>query len=194
MQCILTATKCPVNIQVRVGAWSPTALPAGAVRLRPGQPTLPQIRPAKERNHPVRPARLRSHLPGRATVTRPGTNTAWPATWPSPSAPMPVARSTPIYHVSCASIHVIFSRRRLTCVLTSANERDPLLSSWFRCLVVPAKYFKKLTNTDDLWEVRAQVGNNIFRLLGFLIPKKEIQLAETRKKDYLKRRKKSWVI
>jgi len=75
--------------------------------------------------------------------------------------------------------------------------------------VVPAKYFKKLTNTDDLWEVRAQVGNNIFRLLGFLdgeklvilnhgfqkktqkIPKKEIQLAETRKKDYLKRRKKS---
>ncbi len=55
-------------------------------------------------------------------------------------------------------------------------------------------------------EVRVQVGNNIFRLLGFLerdklivlnhgfqkktqkTPKKDIQLAEVRKKDYLKRR------
>ena len=71
---------------------------------------------------------------------------------------------------------------------------------------VPVQYFKKLVNTDDLWEVRVQAGNNIFRLLGFLegdhlvvlnhgfqkktqkTPKKEIQLAEARKKDYLKRR------
>jgi len=72
--------------------------------------------------------------------------------------------------------------------------------------VIPVQYFKKLVNTDDLWEVRVQAGNNIFRLLGFLdggklvvlnhgfqkktqkTPKKEIQLAEVRKKDYLKRR------
>jgi len=72
--------------------------------------------------------------------------------------------------------------------------------------IVPTKYFKKLVNTDDLWEVRIQVGNNIFRLLGFLdgeslvilnhafqkktqkTPKKEIQIAETRKKNYLNRR------
>ena len=72
--------------------------------------------------------------------------------------------------------------------------------------VIPVQYFKKLVNTDDLWEVRVQAGNNIFRLLGFLdgkqlvvlnhgfqkktqkTPKKEIQLAEARKKDYLKRR------
>jgi len=71
---------------------------------------------------------------------------------------------------------------------------------------VPVQYFKKLVNTDDLWEVRVQAGNNIFRLLGFLegdqlivlshgfqkktqkTPKKEIQLAEVRKKDYLKRK------
>ncbi len=71
---------------------------------------------------------------------------------------------------------------------------------------VPAQYFKKLINTDDLWEVRVQIGNNAFRLLGFLesdrvvilnhafqkktqkTPKKEIQIAETRKKDYLRRR------
>ena len=72
--------------------------------------------------------------------------------------------------------------------------------------VIPVQYFKKLANTDDLWEVRVQVGNNIFRLLGFLedhqlvilnhafqkktqkTAKKEIQIAEARKKDCLKRR------
>jgi len=72
--------------------------------------------------------------------------------------------------------------------------------------IVPTKYFKKLVNTDDIWEVRIQIGNNIFRLLGFLdgenlvilnhafqkktqkTPKNEIQIAETRKKNYLNRR------
>jgi len=71
---------------------------------------------------------------------------------------------------------------------------------------VPTKYFKKLVNTGDIWEVRVQIGNNIFRLLGFLdgenivilnhafqkktqkTPKKEIQIAEARKKNYLNRR------
>ena len=70
---------------------------------------------------------------------------------------------------------------------------------------VPSKYFKKLVNTDDIWEVRVRVGNNIFRLLGFFsgkqliiltnsfqkksqkTPKKEILLAEKRKKEYLSR-------
>ena len=73
---------------------------------------------------------------------------------------------------------------------------------------VPAKYFKKLINTDDIWEVRVQVGRNIFRLFGFLdgsdlilnhafqkktqkTPPKEISLAEKRKSEYFKRRKKS---
>lgn len=73
--------------------------------------------------------------------------------------------------------------------------------------IIPAQYFKKLVNTDDLWEVRIQVGNNAFRLLGFLegkqvvilnhafqkktqkTPEKEILIAEARKKEYLKRRK-----
>jgi phage-related protein len=63
-----------------------------------------------------------------------------------------------------------------------------------------------LVNTDDIWEVRVSVGNNIFRLLGFIqnqeliiltnsfqkksqkTPQKEIKLAERRKKDYLSRR------
>ena len=32
---------------------------------------------------------------------------------------------------------------------------------------VPRQYLKKMVGTDDIWEVRVQVGNNIFRLLGF---------------------------
>ncbi len=72
--------------------------------------------------------------------------------------------------------------------------------------VVPVQYFKKLVNTDGIWEVRAPFGGNIFRLLGFLehgnvvilthgfqkktqeTPRKEIKLAENRKKEYLNRR------
>ncbi|UYM14765.1 type II toxin-antitoxin system RelE/ParE family toxin [Endozoicomonas euniceicola] len=72
--------------------------------------------------------------------------------------------------------------------------------------VVPTSHLKKLVNTDDIWEVRVQSGSNIFRLLGFFdgdnlvvlshgfqkktqkAPIKEIRLAETRKKGYLKRR------
>ena len=73
--------------------------------------------------------------------------------------------------------------------------------------IVPKKFFKKLEATDDIWEVRVQHGNNIFRLLGFFdandlvvlnhaftkqtqkIPHKEIKIAEQRKKDYFTRRR-----
>ena len=72
--------------------------------------------------------------------------------------------------------------------------------------VVPTTYLKKLVSTDDIWEVRVQVGGNIFRLLGFFdhdnlvilnhgfqkktqkTPPKEIKIAESRKKDYLQRK------
>ncbi len=72
--------------------------------------------------------------------------------------------------------------------------------------IVPKQYFKKLVNTDDIWEVRVTLSSDIFRLLGFFddddlviltngfvkktrkIPNKEIKLAEKRKKDYLKRK------
>ena len=71
---------------------------------------------------------------------------------------------------------------------------------------VPKQYFKKLINTDEIWEVRVSVGKNIFRLLGFFqgnnliiltnafqkktqkTPKSMIKIAEQRKKEYLKRR------
>jgi phage-related protein len=70
----------------------------------------------------------------------------------------------------------------------------------------PRQYFKKLVNTDDIWEVRIQFGGNIFRLLGFLdgdelliltsgfakktqkTPRQEIITAEKRKHDYFNRR------
>ncbi len=72
--------------------------------------------------------------------------------------------------------------------------------------IVPSQYFKKLVNTDEIWEVRIQVANNTFRLLGFFdndnlviltngfakktqkTPSQEIELAEKRKKDYLSRK------
>ena len=73
--------------------------------------------------------------------------------------------------------------------------------------VVPSTYLKKLVSTDDIWEVRVQVGGNIFRLLGFFegdnlvvlnhgfqkktqkTPARDIKIAEQRRRDYLKRRK-----
>jgi len=71
--------------------------------------------------------------------------------------------------------------------------------------VVPVKYFKKMTGTDGIWEIRIQSGNNIFRILGFVeennlvvlnhafqkktqkTAKKEIAIAEAKKKDHLLR-------
>jgi phage-related protein len=68
--------------------------------------------------------------------------------------------------------------------------------------IVPDKFFKKLEATDSIWEVRVQLGNNIFRLLGFFdgkervvlnhaftkktqkTPQKEIKKAEDRMKEY----------
>ncbi len=74
--------------------------------------------------------------------------------------------------------------------------------------VVPSKYFKKLTNTDDIWEIRIKVGSDIFRLLGFFdganlivlnyafqkktqkTPHQAIKIAAERKRDYFERRNK----
>jgi phage-related protein len=73
--------------------------------------------------------------------------------------------------------------------------------------VVPRQYFKKLVDSEGIWEVRIQFGNDIFRLLGFFdsgalliltngfakktqkTPPQEIALAIRRKEEYLARRK-----
>ena len=74
--------------------------------------------------------------------------------------------------------------------------------------IIPGQYFQKTTNTDDLWEARVKIGSNIFRLLGFFdgsklvvishafqkktqkTPRQAIKLAEERKRDYFRRKKK----
>jgi phage-related protein len=71
--------------------------------------------------------------------------------------------------------------------------------------IVSKEYFKKLVGTDGIWEVRASYGKKEFRLLGFFhegnlviltngFVKKsqktlpgEIELAEKRKKDFIRR-------
>jgi len=96
--------------------------------------------------------------------------------------------------------------------LDSLNAKQAQKVVWVLRLIeeqetVPNTYLKKLINTEEIWEVRVQFGNNIFRILGFFenynlivltsgfqkksqkTPEKEIQLAEKRRKDYLKRRR-----
>jgi phage-related protein len=86
--------------------------------------------------------------------------------------------------------------RKVLWVLRLMRELNP----------IPSNYFSKLVNTDDIWEVRVQYGGNTFRLLGFFddvklivlthgfqkktqkTPKQYIELAESRKRDYLSRR------
>ena len=71
---------------------------------------------------------------------------------------------------------------------------------------IPRQYFKKLVDSEGIWEIRIQSGNDIFRLLGFFesgalliltngfakktqkTPPHEIELAIRRKNDYLARR------
>lgn len=95
--------------------------------------------------------------------------------------------------------------------LDSLNSKQAQKVAWVLQLVedldvVPIQYFKKLASSEDIWEVRVQVGNNIFRVLGFLdgtdlvilnhafqkktqrTPPKEIRTAEKRKHDYLARK------
>ena len=72
--------------------------------------------------------------------------------------------------------------------------------------ILPRNYFKKLKGADEIWEVRVQQGNNIFRILGFWdgkdlvilnhaftkksqkIPQKEIATAKKRKQDYFNKK------
>lgn len=77
---------------------------------------------------------------------------------------------------------------------------------------VPKQYFKKLTGTRDIWEVRVQLGNNNYRILGFFdkmnfviltnafakktskVPREEIKLAHSKTKKRIFRKEKEWMI
>jgi phage-related protein len=94
--------------------------------------------------------------------------------------------------------------------LATLPDKERQKVAWVLTLVrdfqiVPREYFKKLQNTNGIWEVRSSHGSNASRLLGFLhegnfvvltngfakksqkTPAQEIALAELRKKDYEKR-------
>jgi phage-related protein len=73
--------------------------------------------------------------------------------------------------------------------------------------IVPEKYFKHLTKTDGLWEIRVSANNGIFRIFCFFdkgnlvvllsgfqkktqkTPKSEIKRAERLKKEYYENKK-----
>ena len=87
--------------------------------------------------------------------------------------------------------------QKILWVLMVAEELDTL----------PTTYFKKLVGSDDIWECRVQFASNDYRILcfhaggsvlvltnGFMkktqkTPTKEIERAETCKRDYLRRHK-----
>ena len=52
--------------------------------------------------------------------------------------------------------------------------------------VVPKQYFKKMTNTKNLWEVRVRLSSNIFRFLCFFDGSKIVILAHAFQKKTLK--------
>jgi len=73
--------------------------------------------------------------------------------------------------------------------------------------IVPSAYFKKLSGTEEIWECRIQYGSNTYRIFCFFAghsvvvlthglekksmktPRKEIERAESYRRDYLNRRK-----
>ena len=85
--------------------------------------------------------------------------------------------------------------RKITWVLNLIEEHEN----------IPKIYLKKMVNTNDIWEVRIQSGNNAYRLMCFRFkdkiivltngfqkksqktPQNEILLAEKRKADWLRR-------
>jgi len=68
---------------------------------------------------------------------------------------------------------------------------------------IPEKFFKHITDSNDLYEIRIELGSDIYRVFSFFdkgrliillncyqkktqkIPKKELELAEKLKKQYL---------
>jgi phage-related protein len=96
--------------------------------------------------------------------------------------------------------------------LDSLSDKHTQKVTWVLRLVeridrVPEQYLKKLVGTDHLWEIRAQIAGNSYRLLGFFdgavlmvlpsgfskkqqkTPQREIELAEARRLNYLQRKK-----
>ena len=101
-------------------------------------------------------------------------------------------------------------RRPVVEFLDALSIKERAKVTWTLNLVetlpqIPSKYMKKLPGTDDLWEVRILFAGNIFRILCFFdgsnlvvlnhafrkktqkTPRQDIDLAEKRKQDYMRR-------
>jgi len=95
--------------------------------------------------------------------------------------------------------------------LDSLSSKEAQKVVWLLKLIeelenIPGRYFKKLTGTDDIWEVRVDGRDKTYRILGFFdgnkivvlnhafnkktqkIPKRDIEIAESRKRDYMRRK------
>lgn len=94
--------------------------------------------------------------------------------------------------------------------LDSLNGKAAQKVTWVLKLIeeleeIPESYFKKLSGVENIWECRAQFGNNSFRILCFFdeskvvlthgfvkktrrTPKAELERAINYKRDYFKRR------
>jgi len=96
--------------------------------------------------------------------------------------------------------------------LDNLNSKAAQKITWIMRLIeerrgnVPKNYFEKLKHTDGIWEIKAKCGNNEYRILGFIdernntlflvhgfqkksqkTPEKDIDTAEIRRKDHLRR-------
>jgi phage-related protein len=92
--------------------------------------------------------------------------------------------------------------------LDSLSVKEAQKVTWVLMLIeeqerVSTKYYKQLSNTDGIIEIRVQIAKNHFRILGFehesslvvltngfrkkdqKVPKPEIELAQQRRKEYL---------
>lgn len=95
--------------------------------------------------------------------------------------------------------------------LDSLSDEQTAKIAWVLKLIrepdqVNTRFFKKLVNTKDIWEIKINIQGNTFRLLGYFddpetfiltnsfqkksrkTPVKEIRLAENRRKDFYSRR------
>ncbi len=98
--------------------------------------------------------------------------------------------------------------------LDSLSDKHAQKVVWVLRLVeqlerVPEQYLKKLTVTEHIWEIRAQIGGTNYRFLGFFdgpvlmiltngfskkqqkAPAREVELAEARRLNHLQRRRES---
>ncbi len=94
--------------------------------------------------------------------------------------------------------------------LDNLDTKQALKVTWVLNLIeehnnIPKRYLRKIINSDDIWEIRIQSGNNIIRLMCFIYhgkilvltngfykkrqktPRNEIKLAEKRKAEWLRR-------